>query len=157
MRGALTDATLPVVIRRTCVYPSHLLAAAVKCLVMLDDGPQPETCEKISGYTGPGPVREIILVARGRDFASSAITLCCYSKNPKQQKEENARLRRVNYIVTPSLLMKRNRWREPKNFLTRIRKLQPIFQSSGAQPFTLHAPRPVSLCIFETRVLVDIK
>jgi hypothetical protein len=34
MRGALTEATLPVVIRRTCVCPSRLLVAAVKCLVM---------------------------------------------------------------------------------------------------------------------------
>jgi hypothetical protein len=35
MRGALTEATLPVVIRRTCVCPSRLLVAAVKCPVML--------------------------------------------------------------------------------------------------------------------------
>ena len=35
MRGALTDATLPVVMRRTCVYPSRLLAAAVNCLVIV--------------------------------------------------------------------------------------------------------------------------
>jgi len=34
MRGALMDATLPVVMRRTCVCPSRLLAAAVKCAVM---------------------------------------------------------------------------------------------------------------------------
>jgi hypothetical protein len=35
MRGALTDATLPVVMRRTCVCPSRLLAAAVNRLVMV--------------------------------------------------------------------------------------------------------------------------
>ena len=35
MRGALTDATLPVVMRRTCVCPSCLLAAAVNCLVII--------------------------------------------------------------------------------------------------------------------------
>jgi hypothetical protein len=34
MRGDLTDATLPVVMRRTCVCPSRLLAAAVNCLVI---------------------------------------------------------------------------------------------------------------------------
>jgi hypothetical protein len=34
MRGALMDATLPVVMRRTCVCPSRLLAAAVNCPVM---------------------------------------------------------------------------------------------------------------------------
>ena len=34
MRGALIEATLPVVMRRTCVCPSHLLSAAVKCFVM---------------------------------------------------------------------------------------------------------------------------
>ena len=35
MRGALMDATLPVVRRRTCVCPSRLLAAAVNCVVIL--------------------------------------------------------------------------------------------------------------------------
>ena len=35
MRGALMDATLPVVMRRTCVCPSRLLAAAVNCPVMV--------------------------------------------------------------------------------------------------------------------------
>ena len=34
MRGALIEATLPVVMRRTCVYPSHLFSAAVKFIVM---------------------------------------------------------------------------------------------------------------------------
>lgn len=34
MRGALMDATLPVVMRRTCVCPSRLLPAAVKCVGM---------------------------------------------------------------------------------------------------------------------------
>ena len=35
MRGALTDATLPVVMRRTCVCPSRLLSTAVNCLVIV--------------------------------------------------------------------------------------------------------------------------
>ena len=35
MRGALMDATLPVVMRRTCVCPSRLLAAAVNCPVII--------------------------------------------------------------------------------------------------------------------------
>jgi hypothetical protein len=35
MRGALMDATLPVVMRRTCVCPSRLLASAVNCPVMV--------------------------------------------------------------------------------------------------------------------------
>ena len=34
MRGALMEATLPVVMRTTCVCPSHLLSAAVKRFVM---------------------------------------------------------------------------------------------------------------------------
>ena len=35
MRGALMEATLPVVMRTTCVCPSRLLSAAVKRFVML--------------------------------------------------------------------------------------------------------------------------
>ena len=34
MRGALTEATLPVVMRRTCACPLHLLSSAVKCFIM---------------------------------------------------------------------------------------------------------------------------
>lgn len=34
MRGALIDATLPVVMRRTCVCPSCLFSAATKVLAM---------------------------------------------------------------------------------------------------------------------------
>lgn len=34
MRGALIDATLPVVMRRTCVCPSRLFSAAMKFLAM---------------------------------------------------------------------------------------------------------------------------
>ena len=34
MRGALIDATLPVVMRRTCVCPSRLFSAATKALAM---------------------------------------------------------------------------------------------------------------------------
>jgi hypothetical protein len=38
MRGALMDATLPVVTRRTCVCPSRLLAAAVNCPPVMATG-----------------------------------------------------------------------------------------------------------------------
>jgi hypothetical protein len=45
MRGALTDATLPVMMRRTCVCPSRLLAAAVNCLGI---------CEKVKASPNCG-------------------------------------------------------------------------------------------------------
>ena len=63
MRGALTEATLPVVIRRTCVCPSCLLAAAVKCLVMRYVGcwvVVERERVKISGYSGPDPLLEAV-------------------------------------------------------------------------------------------------
>lgn len=34
MTGALIEATLPVVMRRTCVCPSRLFSAAMKCLAI---------------------------------------------------------------------------------------------------------------------------
>jgi hypothetical protein len=109
LRDALTEATLPVVTRRTWMCPSHLLAAAVKCRALChvdSTTPQaPEACENSPVFrTGPTTLHHMMVIHRffmvrlflctGKRLRTFCITLCCYPKNMRQKEKKKGTVSR---------------------------------------------------------------